>query len=92
MSTPIAFGEKPCRFYWWIGSNVCDNCGKTSALHEGMAVLKDRQVSPFASGGEWVGLTWDEWRAHCDREAAVADARRAFDETLVRLGTRLGEA
>ena len=92
MSTPIAFGEKPCRFFWFIGSGVCDNCGERSEDHDGMATPV-KNTHPFGERAEYVGLTWPEWNQHCDAAKRATAARRALadlsDDEAVRLAAEV---
>lgn len=92
MSVEITRGDRPCRFYWWIGSPVCDECGLPSEQHEGMAVPKPGS-SPFGGGMEYLGLTWVEWREHCDHERRLREARQkiasASDATVLAVAAAL---
>lgn len=82
MPEPTKFGEKPCRWYWEIGSGRCDNCGRFASEHEGVVVLAP-DSGPLLWGtddGGWVAYSWSEWDARVASGARVREARKLLSE------------
>ncbi len=59
--------SEPCRFFKFIGSPVCDGCGREKDEHEGIQVLRGRK---------WLDLTWGEHHEWLREDEKVRDARK----------------